>query len=70
MPNVDQKMPKRTVMRLVSLGVQIIDVAGPAQVLTTVYASVKRREAADDSIRFWQRHGGELEQIPRSQKML
>jgi transcriptional regulator GlxA family with amidase domain len=35
MPNDEQKMPKKIILILVYQGVQIIDVAGPAQVLTT-----------------------------------
>jgi transcriptional regulator GlxA family with amidase domain len=35
MPNNDQKVPRRTVLILAFAGAQIIDIAGPAQVLTT-----------------------------------
>src|SRR5450755_2894547 len=35
MPKNDQKVPKRTVLILAFAGAQIIDIAGPAQVLTT-----------------------------------
>jgi len=35
MPNIDQKMPSRIILILAFPGVQIIDIAGPTQVLTT-----------------------------------